>query len=178
MPESQPPPTSASPDPPPTHEPRRSWRILLPGSALLAALLALGIRGWWQHRNEDLFRLAETTDWTGEIWEPKSDRWHPLGAEEAQVLVRQFSRAHDFRPLPTISCGTVMVNYGSPRYFVRLSAPTRTTLVFGVWASGQRAYVWLGQPYGPRSRWVEFGGDSETIAAILKSAAERFKITR
>lgn len=178
MPESEPSAETPEAAQPPRCEPRWSWRILLPGGALLAALLALGIWGWKKQRNQDLFGLGESATWQVEMWEPKSDQWHALGAEEIQVLVRQFSRTHDFQPLPTISCGTVMVNYGSPRYFVRLSAPTRTTLVFGVWASGQRAYVWLGRPYGPGSRWVEFGGDSETIAAILKSAAERFKITR
>jgi hypothetical protein len=146
--------------------------VVLPGGALLAALLALGICGWWKEQNEDLFRLAGTTDWVVEMWEPKADTWHPLSPTETQTLIRHFSRAHDFHPGPHFDCGVVLRNYGSPRYFLRMTSPTRATLVFGVWASGRLAYVWEGRPYGPGSRWIQFGGDTDEIAAVLQSVGE------
>jgi hypothetical protein len=160
----------------PSSEPRWNLRFLLPGGVLVVSLLALGILGWNKHQNSDLFHLGETADWGAEVYEPKAETWRPLDAAETRTLVSQFSRAHDFQPGPNFDCGVTCVNYGSPRYFVRLVSPTRTTLVFGVWASGKLASVWNERPYGTGSRWIEFGGETDQIASVLQSIAERGQV--
>lgn len=149
----------------------RRWRVLLPCGTLVVGLLALGAWGYWKQQNADLFRLGETAGWQGDVWEAKSQTWDPLTKDETERLVRQFSRAHEFHPLPNFCATTVY--YGSPRYFVKLTAPAGTALVFGVWASGRLADVWPGRIYGPGGRRIQFGGDTDEIASILQIAQER-----
>ncbi|KAF0245560.1 MAG: hypothetical protein FD180_1531 [Planctomycetota bacterium] len=162
----------------PKPKPTRRWRVLLPGGTLLAGMLALGIWGYWTQQNSDLFGLSDSSEWLGEIWEAKSQAWKPLTKGETERLLHQFSRAHEFHPFPNFSCGTACVNYGSPRYFVQLTTPNRTPLVFGVWASGRLADVWQGRIYGPGRRWIQFGGDPDEIASVLESVHERVQSGR